>query len=56
MLICDNNKEKGPYVGIFYKVKVPNNFYPNSIINIIGNIPDVTICTIRGLKYYILPL
>ena len=50
MLICDKNKEKVPYVGIFYKVKVPDNFYQNGIINIIGNVSDNIICTIRGVK------
>ena len=50
MLVLDNNKEKVPCVGIFYKVEVPDNVYPNIIINIIGNIPDIIICTIRGVK------
>ena len=52
----DNNKERVPCVGIFYKVEVPDNFYPNIIISIIGNIPDIIIYTIKGLKYYILPV
>ena len=50
MLVWGNNKEKVPYVRIFYKVKVPDNFYPNGIINIIGNILGIIICTIRGIK------
>ena len=50
MVVWGNNKEKVPYVRIFYKVKVPDNFYPNGIINIIGNILDIIICTIRGIK------
>ena len=38
------------YVGIFYKVKYSDKFYPNGIINIIGNISDIIICTIRGVN------
>ena len=55
MLVWDNNMVGVLYVAIFYNVKYSNSFYPNSIINIIGNIPDIIICTIRGVKMLFVP-
>ena len=43
------------YVAIFYNVKYSDSFYPNSIIDIIGNIPDIIICTIRGVTISFVP-
>ena len=55
MLVWNSNMVGVLYVGIFYKVKYSDNSYPNSIINIIGNIPDIIICTIRGVKMLFVP-
>ena len=55
MLVWHSNMVGVLYVGIFYKVKYSDSFNPNSIINIVGNIPDIIICTIRGVKILFVP-
>ena len=50
-----NNMVGVLYVAIFYNVKYSDSFYPNSIIDIIGNIPDIIICTIRGVTISFVP-
>ena len=55
MLVWDSNMAGVLYVVIFYQVTYSDRFYPNSIIHIIGNIPDIIICTIRGVKILFVP-